>query len=68
MEVGAVIEAGIAGVAQPELVLAGFRRTLFRRQLEVVGGGGGGCVGGGGIRLRRKRNRSSSSSPVVRGS
>ena len=64
VEVGTVVKTGIAGVAQPKLVLAGFRRTLFRRQFEVVGGGVGGCAVVG-IRLR---NSSSSSSPVVRGS
>ena len=66
VEIGAVVKTGIAGFAQSEFVLAGFRKTLFGSQFEVVGGVGGG--GGGGGIGRHKSNRSSSSSPVVRSS
>jgi hypothetical protein len=68
VEVGTVIEAGIAGVAQPEFVLAGFHQTLFTSQREVEGAGVGTGLHGVVGRGRHKSNRGSSSSPVGRSS
>jgi len=63
---GTVVKTGIAGVAQPEFVLAGFHQTLFTSQREVVGSGGG--RGLHGVRRGHKSNRGSGSSPVGRSS
>jgi hypothetical protein len=68
VEVGTVIEAGIAGVAQAEFVLAGFHNTLFTRQREVEWAVGFGLLGRHRGRHRNRSRSKGSSSPVGRSS